>query len=200
MAPLPLFSARVCVFFLRVFVSFLALFFHHGLPTSPASCTSGQNVVCGFWFADLNVDDYVFASCTSQLMVSSADGTQATALMLTAAMNNYFHPSQAWLRSLPCGVQVILGNNGYVWICPLPSEEGTKFFQSVDMVPEVTREAISRVRNCIVALARNHVLLFDTSIVYAFDISLEHKVNALTKPEVMKEVADLTKQKLFVEA
>ncbi|XP_077504686.1 exosome complex component Rrp4 isoform X2 [Amblyomma americanum] len=103
-------------------------------------------------------------------------------------------------HSLPCGVQVILGNNGYVWICPLPSEEGTKFFQSVDMVPEVTREAISRVRNCIVALARNHVLLFDTSIVYAFDISLEHKVNALTKPEVMKEVADLTKQKLFVEA
>uniref|UniRef100_A0A023FHB2 Putative exosomal 3'-5' exoribonuclease complex subunit rrp4 n=1 Tax=Amblyomma cajennense TaxID=34607 RepID=A0A023FHB2_AMBCJ len=102
-------------------------------------------------------------------------------------------------HSLPCGVQVILGNNGYVWICPLPSEEGTKFVQSVDMVPEVTREAISRVRNCVVALARNHVLLFDTSIVYAYDISLEHKVNALAKPEVMKEVADLTKQKLFVE-
>lgn len=103
-------------------------------------------------------------------------------------------------HSLPCGVQVILGNNGYVWICPLPSEEGTKYVQSVDMVPEVTREALSRVRNCIVALARHHVVLFDTSIVYAYDISLEHKVNALIKPEVMKEVADLTKQKLLVEA
>uniref|UniRef100_G3MPB7 Uncharacterized protein n=1 Tax=Amblyomma maculatum TaxID=34609 RepID=G3MPB7_AMBMU len=103
-------------------------------------------------------------------------------------------------HSLPCGVQVILGNNGYVWVCPLPSEEGTKFVQSVDMVPEVTRESISRVRNCIVALAHHHVVLFNTSIVYAYDISLEHKVNALTKPEVMKEVADLTKQKLLMEA
>uniref|UniRef100_A0A131XRC4 Exosome complex component RRP4 n=1 Tax=Hyalomma excavatum TaxID=257692 RepID=A0A131XRC4_9ACAR len=103
-------------------------------------------------------------------------------------------------HNLPCGVQIILGNNGYVWICPLPSEEGTKFVQSVDMVPEVTREAISRVRNCVLALARHHVVLFDTSIVYAYDISLEHKVNALLKPEVMQEVGDLTKQKLLQEA
>ncbi|KAL3171441.1 hypothetical protein MRX96_013652 [Rhipicephalus microplus] len=83
---------------------------------------------------------------------------------------------------------------------PLPSEEGTKFVQSVDMVPDVTREAISRVRNCVLALARHHVLLFDTSIVYAYDISLEHKVNALLKPEVILEVANLTQQKLHQEA
>lgn len=52
-----------------------------------------------------------------------------------------------------------------------------KYFLSfVQVVPEVTREAISRVRNCILALARYHVMLFDTSVVYAYDISLEHKV------------------------
>lgn len=103
-------------------------------------------------------------------------------------------------HNLPCGVQVILGNNGYIWICPLPSEEGTKYVQSLDMVPEVTRDTIARVRNCVLALARHHVVVFDTSIVYAFEISLEHKVSALLKPEVMKEVATLTKQKLVQEA
>ncbi|KAH9360843.1 hypothetical protein HPB48_009363 [Haemaphysalis longicornis] len=86
------------------------------------------------------------------------------------------------------------------WICPLPSEEGTKYVQSLDMVPEVTRDTIARVRNCVLALARHHVVVFDTSIVYAFEISLEHKVSALLKPEVMKEVATLTKQKLVQEA
>lgn len=44
------------------------------------------------------------------------------------------------------------------------------------MVPEVTRDTIARVRNCVLALARHHVVVFDTSIVYAFEISLEHKV------------------------
>ncbi|XP_064458108.1 exosome complex component RRP4-like [Ornithodoros turicata] len=102
-------------------------------------------------------------------------------------------------HNLPCGVQVILGNNGYIWISPLPSEEGTKFVQSLEVVPHATREAIARVRNCIVALAQHHVVLFDTSVVYAYEVSLEHKVSTLLKPEIMKEVADLTKQRLAQE-
>ncbi|EEC11511.1 rrp4, putative [Ixodes scapularis] len=68
-------------------------------------------------------------------------------------------------HNLPCGVHLILGNNGYIWIAPLLSEEGTKFVQSL----EVTREAVARVRNCVLALARHHVMLFDTSVVYAYD-------------------------------
>ncbi|KAK8771823.1 hypothetical protein V5799_024933 [Amblyomma americanum] len=34
--------------------------------------TMRKNVVCGFWFADLYVDDYVFASCTAQLTNETA--------------------------------------------------------------------------------------------------------------------------------
>ncbi|CAN7994058.1 unnamed protein product [Ixodes hexagonus] len=102
-------------------------------------------------------------------------------------------------HNLPCGVHIILGNNGYVWIAPLLPDEGTKFVQSLELVPQVTREAVARVRNCVLALARHHVMLFDTSVVYAYDVSLEHKTNALLKPEVMKKVAELTKQKLLLE-
>ena len=41
---------------------------------------------------------------------------------------NHFH-------NLPCGVTVILGNNGYVWICPLQSTENAEggFIQKLDV-------------------------------------------------------------------
>ncbi len=38
------------------------------------------------------------------------------------------------------------------------------------------RENISRICNCIKALAKHHVLLYDTSIYYAFEISQQYEV------------------------
>lgn len=40
-----------------------------------------------------------------------------------------------------------------------------------------TRETIARLRNCIVALARQKVMLFDTTIVYTYDESLKYQVS-----------------------
>lgn len=54
----------------------------------------------------------------------------------------------------------------YVCICFLP-------FQPVNLSD---REVISRLRNCIMALAAHKVLLFDTSVLYCFESSLQHQV------------------------
>ena len=39
-----------------------------------------------------------------------------------------------------------------------------------------TRETIARLRNCVVALAREKVLLFDTTVQYTYDASLKYEV------------------------
>ena len=43
-------------------------------------------------------------------------------------------------------------------------------------VARETRETIARLRNCIVALAQEKVLLFDTTIQYTYDASLKYEV------------------------
>ena len=48
--------------------------------------------------------------------------------------------------------------------------------QGVEPVSRETRETIARLRNCIVALAREKVLLFDTTIQYTYDASLKYEV------------------------
>lgn len=58
------------------------------------------------------------------------------------------------------------------------------------------REAIGRVRNCILALAQSKVLLFDTSILFAYEESLKYNVAELLLPEPMVDVALLTQQRL----
>lgn len=48
-----------------------------------------------------------------------------------------------------------------------------KHFQTV---PLVDREVVARLRNCILALAASKMLLFDTSINYAFEQSQKYQV------------------------
>jgi len=43
-------------------------------------------------------------------------------------------------------------------------------------VPVRDREVIARLRNCILALAEHNMMLYDTSIVYAYEASLQYKV------------------------
>lgn len=40
------------------------------------------------------------------------------------------------------------------------------------------REVISRLRNCLLALAAHKVLLFDTSVLYCYESSLQHQVGS----------------------
>lgn len=97
-------------------------------------------------------------------------------------------------HKLPFGVSIILGNNGFVWICPTAQDQedegaGGGFAQNLDAVAAPDREAISRVRNCILALAGSGVMIWDTSLMHAFEQSLKFKVKDLLRPDTMQEIA-----------
>lgn len=87
-------------------------------------------------------------------------------------------------------VGLILGCNGYVWIGPAramdiglrlaaPIESERESGARADQIAE--RIAVARVRNCIVALARNGVPVWETSVLAACEAS------CLTDPQAMEE-------------
>ncbi|XP_044729712.1 exosome complex component RRP4 [Chrysoperla carnea] len=103
---------------------------------------------------------------------------------------------------LPCGASVILGNNGFIFIGPTVShtEETGGFVQNLEeAVPRAEREVIARLRNCILALAQSKIMLYDTSIVAAFEESMKYSIKELLIPEAMVDVALLTQQRLQME-
>lgn len=100
---------------------------------------------------------------------------------------------------LPCGASIILGNNGFVWLYPTPGqqdEEAGGFFTSLEPISLSDREVISRLRNCLLALSAHKVLLYDTSVLYCYEVSLSTQVKDILKPEVMEEIVMMTQQKL----
>lgn len=116
---------------------------------------------------------------------------------LVMRRKNHFH-------DLPCGATVVLGNNGYIWLSPTVHQEeggaGTGgYAQNLERVPAADREAIARLRNCVLALANAWMMLYDTSILYAFEASSKYPARDLLKPEVMSEVAELTQKRIELE-
>ncbi|XP_060606712.1 LOW QUALITY PROTEIN: exosome complex component RRP4-like [Ruditapes philippinarum] len=100
---------------------------------------------------------------------------------------------------LPCGATVILGNNGYVWICPTEgevSEQTGGYEQNLEPVLRADREVVARLGNCVQALADHKLMLFDTSILYTYEASLKFPIKDILKPEVKTEIIDLARQRL----
>ncbi|KAJ8921453.1 hypothetical protein NQ315_003071 [Exocentrus adspersus] len=108
--------------------------------------------------------------------------------------------SKTHFHNLPIGASVILGNNGFIWICPTinnTDESVGGFIQNLEqVVPKQERETIARIRNCILALMQSKMLLYDTSILYAYEESLKYSVPELLVPEAMVDTAVLTQQRL----
>ena len=113
-------------------------------------------------------------------------------------------------HKLPCGASVILGNNGNVWIMPTTQDENDEsggFSQNLNVVSKSDREVISRLRNCVLALAGGSagyapVMLWDTTLTYAYEASIAkypYSSNDLLKPEVMAEIAQMTREQLLME-
>ncbi|XP_035218865.1 exosome complex component RRP4-like isoform X3 [Stegodyphus dumicola] len=75
------------------------------------------------------------------------------------------------------GIQIILSNNGYIWIAPISGEdiETGGFAQNLECISKVDRESIARLRNCILALAKYNKMLSDTIILYAYNASLSYE-------------------------
>ncbi|KAG7499649.1 exosome complex component RRP4 [Solea senegalensis] len=122
------------------------------------------------------------------------------ALSLHTRSLKYGKRQKTHFHNLPCGASIILGNNGFVWLYATPSneeEEAGGFYTSLEPVSLSDREVISRLRNCLLALAAHKVLLYDTSVLYCYESSLQHQVKDILKPEVMEEIVMLTQQKLL---
>nr|CAG4641020.1 EOG090X09DD [Eulimnadia texana] len=106
---------------------------------------------------------------------------------------NHFH-------NLPCGASIILGNNGYIWISTTINDDVTStggFVQNLEPVARSDREVMSRLRNCILALADSKIMLYDTTIMYAYDSSIRagYQVKELMAPSVRKQIGKLTRVK-----
>ncbi|GAB1286212.1 Exosome complex component RRP4 [Apodemus speciosus] len=103
-------------------------------------------------------------------------------------------------HDLPCGASVILGNNGFIWIYPTPEhkdEDAGGFLANLEPVALSDREVISRLRNCVVLLVTQRMMLYDTSILYCYEASLAHQIKDILKPEVMEEIMLETRQRLL---
>lgn len=100
-------------------------------------------------------------------------------------------------HNLPSGIYLILGNNGWVFISTTSSSGSSSGGFVIDKsdIPYESREIIARVRNCILSLASNKIMLDYTSIVAAYEISekLELDVRELLKPSCARIVADQTR-------
>ncbi|KAI0665175.1 exosome complex exonuclease rrp4 [Cubamyces menziesii] len=89
--------------------------------------------------------------------------------------------------ALPCGVDLILGLNGYIWVSKHVKEseqEGEEGFDAEavysnknDSIDDATRIAVSRVSNIIKVLAAHFVPLTDTILLEAYEWVVEQEGN-----------------------
>lgn len=103
-------------------------------------------------------------------------------------------------HNLTCGASIILGNNGFIWISPTINTEvegDGGFTQNLqEAVPRTDREVIARLRNCVLALSNCKMMLYDTSIIYAYEESMKYEVNELLSQEAIFDIAFLTQHRL----
>nr|SVE89379.1 EOG090X09DD [Daphnia sinensis] len=105
-------------------------------------------------------------------------------------------------HNLPCGASIIMGNNGFVWICPTLHEDvAGGFVQNLETVPHADRQAISRLRNCVTALAQCKMMLYDTSIMHAYDASINagFEIKDLLLPDKITEIALMVRKQFEME-
>ena len=104
-------------------------------------------------------------------------------------------------HTFPCGVDCIIGNNGYIWLAPSRANEGMEDVEEmgkdgnseskIDVVCDVSaddRENVARVKNCIDALSKVYKSIYDTTIIYTYEASLKYPVKDLLKPEVIQDI------------
>ncbi|CAO3623008.1 unnamed protein product [Cunninghamella echinulata] len=109
-------------------------------------------------------------------------------------------------HTLPCGVDIILGLNGYIWVNKklqgLSNISTDDFDTSVvyssvnDDINEDERTNIARVINCISALAKQYMYINDTVIVYTYEASLSYSVKELLKIDVIEAITSEAKVRM----
>jgi exosome complex component RRP4 len=115
------------------------------------------------------------------------------------------------IHNLPCGVSMILGNNGYIWISPLPNgrmpgtnleeedPEGKKPTLEEIRINKSDRTAVARIRNCISTISKAWLPIFDTSVMYAYEASMKYECGELLRPDVVHEIGEVVRQQMLEE-
>ncbi|KAJ2454302.1 Exosome complex component rrp4, partial [Coemansia sp. RSA 2336] len=102
--------------------------------------------------------------------------------------------SRSHFHTLPCGVDVVLGVNGYIWVSkhvPAAKIEANAehiYSNKNEEISETERESIARVVNCIQLLNRLYVKITDTSIIFAYEASLGHAVKDLLTMDIATDL------------
>ena len=100
-------------------------------------------------------------------------------------------------HSLPCGVELILAANGWIFISPgsvVACEGG--FEQNLDPVSQEEMEAVARVKNVVETLSENRQALYSTSVMAGYEMSLQWSVQELNYAAVRRQLAEFTDEKL----
>lgn len=108
-------------------------------------------------------------------------------------------------HTLPFGIDIILGNNGYIWI------QGSEKMEGGSPKKQKTeggggegrgeesevREKIARVRNCVVALSKLHIAIFKETILDVYNDSVQLGLTAkdILKPSVLTQVTQTAMQR-----
>eukprot|EP00744_Colponema_vietnamica_P005096 GILI01007499.1.p1 GENE.GILI01007499.1~~GILI01007499.1.p1 ORF type:complete len:320 (-),score=69.57 GILI01007499.1:234-1151(-) len=119
---------------------------------------------------------------------------------LVKRVKHHFH-------SFPCGVDVILGNNGYIWVSETrqtkDQEEGLNWAGQTGaeykQVSLACRENICRIRNAIYALAQSFIMIYPPTITDVFEDSLTHGIapKDMLKPEVIAQVTVRARERVY---
>jgi len=98
---------------------------------------------------------------------------------------------------LPCGVEVILGLNGYIWVSqPTPERKAEDEEPKPELVNLGMRETIARVCNTILALRSRFMYIHDTSIIFCYEASLSYAIKDMLRPDVIDHITEETKNRL----
>ncbi len=100
------------------------------------------------------------------------------------------------IHALPCGVAIVLGVNGYVFISPSATADIADKDDDGEhaTVALETRTAVARVCNCVHALAACSVPITDTSIVETYDASRQFSVAALLDKATQRAITMIAAQ------
>ncbi|KAJ1641733.1 Exosome complex component rrp4 [Coemansia erecta] len=111
--------------------------------------------------------------------------------------------SRSHFHTLPCGVDIVVGVNGYIWVSkhvPAAKVEANSeliYSDRNEHISDSERETIARIANCIHLLNRLYVKITDTSIIFAYEASLPHAVKDLLTKEVATDLAHTVKARLL---
>ena len=101
-------------------------------------------------------------------------------------------PCKSHFHNLSSNASILIGKNGWIWVSPRLLESsglsGEQEEREQEVTPEI-RSTISRLVNCIRALVRYKVMLYETSISCCYEESLRHgELPMLMQTEVQQEI------------